>query len=379
MIFNGYLSNSEINSLSQAALNSSLFGIARDIILNGIPPAFIAGLRLQPSPLGQFTLDLVEINRVERMEEGIVPLVLMLENIVAQLRLRGRVEARDFEVILNRIGNRAAGVPVLPDPATLPEVVTNEAIIGEDDMVGIDFLKRGIDIGAAVARIKVPRFDDGAPAQAANGGPWINQGTAWMIAPGVAITNHHVINARRAEEPPASRADFEEQATHSVLEFDFDSKEAETVQASVGRLLMASPELDYALLELSGAPPRGIPKLMPARLVHNAVSRSAVNIVQHPRGDPKRVAFRNNFVSGADGTTIRYFTDTDIGSSGAPVCDDRWQVVALHRGAQHAGKVNYRGRDSAYVNFGTQIQAVLEDVGVRNPAVADRITSAQPT
>jgi len=137
-----------------------------------------------------------------------------------------------------------------------------------------------------------------------------------------------------------------------VLEFDFDTNDATTTQATVSRLLMASPQLDYALLELKGAPARQVPKLMPKRLVPNAALRLAVNIVQHPRGDPKRVAFRNNLVSGADATCIRYFTDTDAGSSGSPVCDDRWQVVAIHRGARRAENISYNGKNSAYVNFG---------------------------
>jgi hypothetical protein len=58
----------------------------------------------------------------------------------------------------------------------------------------------------------------------------------------------------------------------------------------------------------------------------------AVNIVQHPRGEHKQVAFRNNLVSAADATIVRYFTDTDHGSSGSPVCDDHWRVVASIEG-----------------------------------------------
>ena len=70
----------------------------------------------------------------------------------------------------------------------------------------------------------------------------------------------------------------------------------------------------------------------------------AVNIVQHPRGEYKRVAVRNNLVSAADETTVRYFTDTDYGSSGSPVCDDQWRVVALHRGARRAKDVQFQGK-----------------------------------
>jgi hypothetical protein len=111
--------------------------------------------------------------------------------------------------------------------------------------------------------------------------------------------------------------------------------------------------------ELSSTPRRGI----------------AVNIVQHPGGRPKRIAFRNNLVTAADATAVRYFTDTDQGSSRSPVCDDRWRVVALHRGSSYASKVDYQGKDTAYVNCGIQIQAIL--AGLRATAAAAAIAAGR--
>jgi hypothetical protein len=83
-------------------------------------------------------------------------------------------------------------------------------------------------------------------------------------------------------------------------------------------------------------------------------------------------------VSAADATTVRYFTDTDRGSSGSPVCDDRWRVVALHRGARHVSGVQFQGKDEAFVNFGSQIQAVLADIGANDAPAAATIAAAQP-
>ncbi len=71
---------------------------------------------------------------------------------------------------------------------------------------------------------------------------------------------------------------------------------------------------------------------------------------------------RNNLVSGGDAETSRYFTDTDFGSSGAPVCDDTWTVIALHRGAKYTKGVKFQGKETAYVNFGTQLSALLDDL-----------------
>jgi V8-like Glu-specific endopeptidase len=114
----------------------------------------------------------------------------------------------------------------------------------------------------------------------------------------------------------------------------------------------------------------------PAPIELAATSYLPVNIIQHPRGEPKRVAFRNNLVTAADAQLIRYFTDTDFGSSGSPVCGDDWRVVALHRGAKYTSGVSYQGKDTAYVNFGSQIQAIIDDVRTGNPPLHLEIVGA---
>lgn len=55
-----------------------------------------------------------------------------------------------------------------------------------------------------------------------------------------------------------------------------------------------------------------------------------VNIIQHPDGGPKQIALYHNIVTFADDLRVQYLTDTRPGSSGSPVFDSRWRVVALH-------------------------------------------------
>ena len=75
-----------------------------------------------------------------------------------------------------------------------------------------------------------------------------------------------------------------------------------------------------------------------------------VNIIQHPRGEPKQVVIRENKLldlpkpTAADPRLDRYAqyeADTDQGSSGSPVFNDQWEVIALH----HSGvpKTNDKG------------------------------------
>jgi Trypsin-like peptidase domain len=55
-------------------------------------------------------------------------------------------------------------------------------------------------------------------------------------------------------------------------------------------------------------------------------------IVQHPKGAPLKLALDTNAVIGlnGNGTRVRYRTNTDKGSSGSPVFDQNWNLVALH-------------------------------------------------
>ena len=55
-----------------------------------------------------------------------------------------------------------------------------------------------------------------------------------------------------------------------------------------------------------------------------------VNIIQHPQGRFQEIAFRDNQVKAVGENYLQYLTDTDYGTSGSPVPDDWFNVVALH-------------------------------------------------
>jgi hypothetical protein len=86
---------------------------------------------------------------------------------------------------------------------------------------------------------------------------------------------------------------------------------------------------------------------------------------------------RNNLVTFADERDFRYFTDMRQGASGSPVFDDTWTVVALHRGSRVAPGVKFQGRDTAFVNLGTQAKAIIDHVQQNSPTLADEIEAVQ--
>ena len=63
--------------------------------------------------------------------------------------------------------------------------------------------------------------------------------------------------------------------------------------------------------------------------------RDPVNIVQHPKGELKQIVIRNNTLLDLPEQPpldkfAHYETDTEQGSSGSPVFNDEWEVIALH-------------------------------------------------
>jgi hypothetical protein len=116
-------------------------------------------------------------------------------------------------------------------------------------------------------------------------------------------------------------------------------------------------QLDYALLRVDGAPGNDPvsggkdqePEAPPRKWIklpegeHGFPEKSAVFILQHPDGQPLKLALDTDSVLGTNGnkTRVRYTTNTEPGSSGSPCFDANWNLIALH----HSGDPKY------YVQF----------------------------
>ncbi|MFJ8660597.1 trypsin-like peptidase domain-containing protein [Streptomyces sp. NPDC093795] len=369
-----FLPQRELVRLRNATMEAGLADRAlRAALLKGIPRYFTATLEPLDDPREQVHADLNAMNQVERLIDGLVPLEIWLHNAIENTHEPGPRAV--LQGALDTVARAITGEAELPADMMPGEM--KEEIVLQDDTVPYEFLHGGIRAGACVALLRIPPYESGAPLLPS----YPHGGTGWMIAPGLLITNHHVVMARSHEpgvRPYVSDEDLRLQALMSRSRFDFVENAAAAPEATAGELAAWDATLDYAIVRLSpDQEQRPMLRVATRPLLVRERQRVPVNIIQHPGGLPKRVALRNNLVYRADEHDILYFTDTRGGSSGSPVCLDDWTVVGLHRGTRKVDEVEFQGARTRFVNVGTQMSSVLAHLRDFRPKLYEEIMAAQ--
>ncbi|MEF9886528.1 trypsin-like peptidase domain-containing protein [Streptomyces sp. P9-A4] len=369
-----FLPQSELVRVRNAATEAGLADRdLRPALLRGIPGSFTATLEPLADPRDRIHADLNAMNQVERLIDGLVPLEIWLHNAIERTREPGPRAV--LQGALDTVSRAITGEAELPAEMMPGEM--KEEIVLQDDTVPYEFLHGGIRAGASVALLRIPPYESGAPLLPS----YPHGGTGWMIAPGLLITNHHVVMARSWEagvRPYVSEEDLRLQVTMSRSRFDFVENATAAPEATAGELAAWDAVLDYAVVRLSpDQEPRPTLRVATRPLLVRERQRVPVNIIQHPGGLPKRVALRNNLVYRADEHDILYFTDTRGGSSGSPVCLDDWTVVGLHRGTRKVDEVEFQGARTRFVNVGTQMSGILAHLGEFRPELYAEIMAAQ--
>jgi S1-C subfamily serine protease len=222
-----------------------------------------------------------------------------------------------------------------------------EKIIGRDNLKSIAWLAKGLEASRAVCRIQAGRVS----------------GTGFHIGGGRIVTNNHVV-------PDAATAAV------SRVEFNFQRGPDGRMEQSV--LLPVHPDgfatapkpLDCSVICVPAAD-----GAFPAVALGNGPPPAIgdpVSIIQHPMGGEKQIAVTSNEVVALAGSRLVYMTDTLAGSSGAPVFDEAWQVVALHRAG--GGTVLLPDGRRMRGNEGVLIAALLSDSSVSPELKAGALT-----
>lgn len=177
------------------------------------------------------------------------------------------------------------------------------------------------------------------------------RGTAFRIGPDMLLTNWHVLHRTDDTKAKAVTAEFgfEDNGAGGVLA-------ATPIACDVGSIV-TSKEDDWAVVKASDPLLDSWPIVKLSEGVV-PVKGSAAYIIQHPAGERKRLGFVRNMVSEFNNRTVHYLTDTQEGSSGAPVFDAKGKLIALHHSGGRPQEVV--GKPPVKKNEGIRISKILE-------------------
>jgi V8-like Glu-specific endopeptidase len=293
------------------------------------------------------------------------------ESYLKQLRERYGIAERAVREAPTAAARPRRGAPEAPTSPAFEPLIKDQAgleaiINSEDNFLDVYLLQGATYCAQAVGRVEVPEGKA--------------QGTGFLVGPDLLLTNQHVLKDEAYLEEAVVRFAYMNDAsgvaaTGKVFRLQagfYFASPAEQLDYALVRLLekplagiTAEADLASAPIEalLMAGKHRGYLILAPRMLLAHA----RVNILQHPGGDPLKVVLTQNYVVHTTQKRVQYVADTMEGSSGSPVFNHNWEVVALH----HTGspyppdaladlaKKAWKGRFR--VNEGIPIRAILED------------------
>ena len=214
-----------------------------------------------------------------------------------------------------------------------------EKIIGTiSTLRPIFFLQVGLEKSRTVARVTLK---DGS------------RGSGFLVNNDLLITNNHVIPSREVAQQ--AKIEFNCQKTAEGLDATVDLYTLEPEQG-----FATSPREEQGGDDWTAVRVRGNPNQKWGRVALAPASpkvKDEVVIIQHPGGGMKQIALSHNVVAFVDDRRLQYLTDTTEGSSGSPVFNTDWQLVAVHH---KGGYLREPGSKKAvFRNQGIHINAVI--------------------
>jgi endonuclease G, mitochondrial len=247
-----------------------------------------------------------------------------------------------------------------------PTPIEQEAVFDGDDRLDINFLDKCLLVSKSIAKVSYVLNRRRVEA------------TGFLIAPGLFITNNHVI------------ADQNQAALATIL-FDYRFSASGILQT--GPTFRLNPQgcfitnvaLDYTIIaveETSSFSSARITDRDYIRLIPQtgkATDFDFVTIIQHPDGQPMRISLRENEVVDANSfkDVIWYRADTGHGTSGSPVLNDSAQLAALHssgrikRNANGEYALTGGGYTKSLVGLGERDVIWEANVGIRISRICD--------
>lgn len=226
-----------------------------------------------------------------------------------------------------------------------------EKILGPiNHLVKINWLYKGILASKSVCQ--VVRSDG-------------QKGTGFLLKNGYLMTNFHVLPNKDRARSAKIIFDYEEDLSGNMLKTSTFFLEPDDSKFS------PIQEYDYAYIKvIDDNPANSLNQwgFLELDTFSEPQINDPVTIIQHPLGQAKQIALTANQIIGINGDKLFYLTDTEKGSSGSPVFNNEWQVIALH----HAGKKEEDGgllidpstAQKRGANEGILIKSIAQHIGV---------------
>jgi V8-like Glu-specific endopeptidase len=221
----------------------------------------------------------------------------------------------------------------IDDLASLEKLVS-----GQRTLKSLAWYRKALSCASSVCRVVTPK----------------SSATGFLVSGGILLTNNHVIGSAS-------------EALQSYVEFNFE-EDTDGALSDVVRYQLSpdnfitSPQLDCSAISIvagAASPPLDTWGVVRCDRGAKVAKGDHVTIIQHPYGAIKQICSTANQVVNVFGNKLQYTTDTLPGSSGSPVFNDDWCVVAIH----HAGgylRANKWGK-RIFANQGVLISSLLDD------------------
>lgn len=241
-----------------------------------------------------------------------------------------------------------------------------EATLGDLNFLPSIFLEQGAAAARAVGRIVVQHGFDHQGIERPEG--W--KGTGFLVAKDLLLTNHHVLNSAEVCKAATFQLNYRNRLDGTADKFDEYTLRPDDLFVTSA----AYGGLDYSFVAIGpeAAERYGfIPVERRAYVYDQDERRRVANIIQHPDGRFQEIVIHDNMIAADTGLFLHYLTDTQGGSSGSPIMDNRWRLVGLH----HASTKNKQGLKDprakeneeapAFLNEGIKLASISSDLESR--------------
>jgi hypothetical protein len=209
--------------------------------------------------------------------------------------------------------------------------------------------------------------------------------TGFLVGRNYLMTNSHVFNEKNKSEIDKFLAYFRYEIDAlgeetEVIKYEFDPEDCISDEFLDFTIVKVKPNENYAEDGLA-FPEAGdnfgwLPMLADSTLIAPPIKRRKISksdrqeiprsgivgepafIIQHPGGGRKRIVLFNNAVQELYQRFLQYDTDVSFGSSGAPIFNQKWQLVGLHHST--IAKLALDREPEIVGNLGTRMCAIVD-------------------